>query len=121
MKNYLVIGNPIEHSLSPKLHNYWIKKNSINAQYNKKQINENDIKEIIVEVKKGKINGINVTVPFKNLVIPFMDELSSEANQTQSVNTIYFENKKIIGHNTDIAGFELGIRHCKYNINNKKV
>ena len=121
MKNYLVIGNPIKHSLSPKLHNYWIKKNSINAQYNKKQINENDIKEIIVEVKKGKINGINVTVPFKNLVIPFMDELSSEANQTQSVNTIYFENKKIIGHNTDIAGFELGIRHCKYNINNKKV
>ena len=121
MKNYLVIGNPIKHSLSPKLHNYWIKKNNINAQYDKKQINEKDIKEIIVEVKKGKIDGINVTVPFKRLVIPFMDDLSSEAKQTQSVNTIYLKNKKIIGHNTDIAGFELGIRHCKYNIINKKV
>ena len=87
MKKYLVIGNPIEHSLSPKLHNYWIKKNNIDAVYDKKQINENDIKDIIFEVKNEKINGINVTVPFKKLVIPFMDELSSEANNSQSVKT----------------------------------
>jgi len=50
MKKYLVIGNPIEHSLSPKLHNYWIKKNNIDAVYYKKQLNEGDIKEIISEV-----------------------------------------------------------------------
>ena len=54
MKKYLVIGNPIEHSLSPKLHNYWIKQNNIDAVYNKKQLNENDIKGIITEVKNGK-------------------------------------------------------------------
>ena len=54
MKKYLVIGNPIEHSLSPKLHNYWIKKNNINAVYDKKQLNESDIEEIITEVKNGK-------------------------------------------------------------------
>ena len=47
MKKYLVIGNPIEHSLSPKLHNYWIKKNNINALYEKKLINEGEIKSII--------------------------------------------------------------------------
>ena len=64
MKKYLVIGNPIEHSLSPKLHNYWIKKNNLDAVYNKKQPNENDIEGIINEVKNGKIDGINVTVPF---------------------------------------------------------
>ena len=46
IKKFLVIGNPIEHSLSPKLHNYWIKKNNIDAIYNKKKINENDIKNI---------------------------------------------------------------------------
>ena len=90
MKKYLVIGNPIEHSLSPKLHNYWIKKNNIEAVYDKKQINESDIEFVIDEIKNEKINGINVTVPFKKLVIPFMDELSSEANESQSVNTIYF-------------------------------
>ena len=92
MKKYLVIGNPIEHSLSPKLHNYWIKKNNIEAVYDKKQINESDIEFVIDEIKNEKINGINVTVPFKKLVIPFMDELSSEANESQSVNTIYFQN-----------------------------
>ncbi len=121
MKKYLVIGNPIEHSLSPILHNYWIKKNDIDAQYEKKLINEFDIEEIISQVKNGKLNGINVTVPFKKSVIPFIDKLSSEAKESQSVNTVYLENKKVIGHNTDIAGFELNLRHCKYDLNNKKV
>ena len=121
MKKYLVIGNPVEHSLSPKLHNHWIKKNNIDAVYDKKQINEVDIKEIISEIRNGKIDGINVTVPFKQSVIPFIDELSSEANQAQSVNTIYKENNKILGHNTDISGFELAIRGKGYDMKNKKL
>jgi len=121
MKKYLVIGNPIEHSLSPKIHNYWIKKNNIEAEYEKKKINEGDIKNIIEEVKRGDISGINVTVPFKNKVIPFLEELTPEAKESQSVNTIYKENGKIIGHNTDIAGFELAIRHLKYDAKNKKI
>ena len=121
MKKYLVIGNPIEHSLSPKLHNYWIKKNNINAVYDKKLINENNIKDIISQVKKGEIDGLNVTVPFKKSVISFLDQLSAEANVTQSVNTIYKENNKIIGHNTDIAGFELGLRSFKFEVKNKKI
>ena len=91
MKKYLVIGNPIEHSLSPKLHNYWIKKNNLDAVYNKKQLDENDIEGIINEVKNGKIDGINVTVPFKKLVIPFLDKLTPLAKETHSVNTIYKE------------------------------
>ncbi len=121
MKKYLVIGNPIEHSLSPKLHNYWIKKNNIDAIYDKKQVNESDIKDIISDIKNEKINGINVTMPFKKSIIPFIDKLSFEANESQSVNTIYLESGKIIGHNTDIAGFELGLRHFKYDLKNKKV
>ena len=52
MRKYLVIGNPIKHSLSPKLHNHWFKENNVDATYEKKQLNENDIKEIIHEVKK---------------------------------------------------------------------
>ena len=121
MKKYLVIGNPIEHSLSPKLHNYWIKKNNLDAVYDKKQLNESDIKGIIDEVKNGKVDGINVTVPFKKSVIPFIDELSSEAKKSQSVNTIYKENNKVLGHNTDISGFELAIRGKGYDIKDKKV
>ena len=121
MKKYLVIGNPIEHSLSPKLHNHWIKKNNIDAIYDKKQLNEGDIEGIISEVRNEKINGINVTVPFKKLVISFIDELSVEANEAQSVNTISKENNKIVGHNTDISGFELALRGKSYDIKNKKI
>ena len=121
MKNYLVIGNPIEHSLSPKLHNYWIKTNNINAKYEKQKLKENEIENIILKVKEKKIHGINVTVPFKKKVIYFLDRLSLEANKTQSVNTIYLKDDKIVGHNTDIKGFELSIKNLKYNIIGKKV
>ena len=86
MNKYLVIGNPIEHSLSPKLHNYWIKKNKINAIYEKKKLNDNEIEKIICDVKDEKISGINVTVPFKKKVIPYLNELTNQAKKTQSVN-----------------------------------
>ena len=121
MKKYLVIGNPIEHSLSPKLHNHWIKKNKIDAVYDKKQLNENDIESTIFKVRNGEIDGINVTVPFKKSVIPYLDQLTPLANEAQSVNTIYKEKNKVIGHNTDIGGFELGLKRINYNVKNKKV
>ena len=121
MKKYLVIGNPIEHSLSPKLHNRWIKENKINAIYDKKQINESDIEEIINELRKGKINGMNVTVPFKKSVIPFLDQLTPLAKEVQSVNTIFKKNNKIFGDNTDIGGFEKGLRYINYDLKNKNV
>ena len=121
MKKYLVIGNPIQHSLSPKLHNHWIKKNNINAIYEKKQLNEFELEKIISELREDKISGINVTVPFKVSIIPFIDKLSVEAKEAHSVNTIYKENNKILGHNTDISGFELAIRGKGYNLKNKTV
>ena len=121
MKKYLVIGNPIEHSLSPRLHNHWFKKNNIEAIYQKKKINENDLKGIIDEIRNDKIHGVNVTIPFKQLVIPLVDDLSFEAKESQSVNTICKEKNKIVGHNTDINGFELALRSRGFNIKNKKI
>ncbi len=121
MKKYLVVGNPIEHSLSPKLHNFWIKNNNINAIYEKKKLKENELKDLILKIKDKKIDGINVTVPFKKSVVPFLDQLSPEAESTQSVNTICLNNKKIFGHNTDAKGFELGIKKLRYDVSGKKV
>ena len=121
MKKYIVIGNPIAHSLSPKLHNHWFKENNIDAIYEKKQLNETDIAGIILEVKNDKIHGINVTIPFKKSVIPFLDELTPAANEAQSVNTIYKKKNKVIGHNTDIDGFVLALKRINYNVKNKKV
>ena len=121
MKKYLVIGNPIGHSLSPKLHNHWIKKNNIDAVYDKKQLNESDIEGTILKVRNREIDGINVTIPFKKSVIPYLDQLTPLANEAQSVNTIYKEKNKVIGHNTDVGGFELGLKRINYNVKNKKV
>ena len=121
MKKYFVIGNPIEHSLSPKLHNYWLKENNIKGIYDKKKIKEEEIKNIIKDVKDDKIHGLNVTVPFKNIVLPFLDQLTPKAIMTQSVNTIFKEADEIIGDNTDIGGFELSLKYFGHDIKNKKV
>ena len=65
--------------------------------------------------------GVNVTVPFKKTVIPYLDELSHESQRTQSVNTIYLKDNKVVGHNTDIFGFETSIKKSEYDPNNKEV
>ena len=121
MKKYLVIGNPIEHSFSPKLQNYWIKNYNIDAIYEKEKFNEDELEKLFLNIRDKKINGANVTVPFKKAVIPFLDKLSVEAESTQAVNTIYLENDKLIGHNTDIDGFQMGIKKINYNTSNKKI
>ena len=121
MKKYIVIGNPIEHSLSPKLHNYWIKENNINAIYDKKLLDENSIQKVIEELKNEKIHGINVTVPFKKSVIPFLDQLSPLAKEVQSVNTIFKKDNKVIGENTDVGGFKQSLEYINYTVKNKKV
>ena len=126
MKKYLVIGNPIDHSLSPRLHNYWFKENNIEAVYEKKQVNEADIEGIISNIRNGEIEGINVTVPFKKSVISFLDKVEIP-EKTQSVNTIYIEknnitgSNKIVGRNTDILGFKYSLEHIKYSVKGKKI
>jgi len=120
MKKYLVIGNPIDHSLSPRLHNFWIKKYNIKAIYEKVKLEKNEIKEIINELKENKIDGINITIPFKKDVIPYLDEMTDIAQETQSVNTIFKKDNKIIGENTDVYGFSEAIKLSSFNPKNKK-
>jgi len=121
MKKYLVIGNPINHSLSPKLQNWWLKQNNIDATYDKIKLEVHEIKSLIQDIKDQKIAGCNVTVPFKKTVIPFLDKLSPEAEQTQSVNTITFDDGDLVGHNTDIAGFDTAIKKLNFSVKGKRV
>ncbi len=119
MKKYFVIGNPIDHSFSPKLQNWWLKQNNIDAIYDKIKLEEHEIKKFIQDIKLQKVAGCNVTVPFKKEVISFLDKLSPEAEQTQSVNTIIFNDGILVGHNTDIAGFETAIKKLNFTIKGK--
>lgn len=109
MKKYSIIGEPVTHSLSPKLHNYWFKKYKIDAEYSLLPIAEDEIKNVIDKIRSEEISGINVTLPYKKKVIPFLDKLVNDAKDTNSVNTIYKNDKnEIIGDNTDVFGFQSG-------------
>ena len=121
MKKYLVVGNPIEHSLSPKLQNYWLNSNKIEAIYGKLQVYEDDLKELCDNIKNGQLNGLNITVPFKKKIIPHLDVLSGHALRTQSVNTVCLNNGNVTGYNTDIDGFELSVKKLNYDVSNKKI
>ena len=108
-KNFLVIGNPIKHSLSPFLHNHWFHKSKINCEYKKLKITPAEIKKILAKIRKKDIEGINVTIPFKNSIIRHLDILRGDALKTSSVNTIYLYKKKLVGDNTDVYGFSSGV------------
>lgn len=109
MKKYSIIGEPVTHSLSPKLHNYWFRKYKIDAEYSLLPIKEDEIKNVIDKIRSDEISGINVTLPYKKKVIPFLDKLVNDAKDTKSVNTIYKDsNNEIIGDNTDVFGFQSG-------------
>ncbi len=104
---FAIIGNPISHSLSPTMHNYWFKKYNINAEYDLLDIPENEIQNVINKIKDKEIKGINVTLPYKKSVIPFLTKTINEANETHSVNTIMLdENGNLVGENTDVFGFQ---------------
>ena len=118
-KNYLIIGNPVEHSLSPKIHNFWFNENNINATYKKETLTESKLENLVKRIKQGDISGANVTVPFKQKIIPSLDKLSDLAKKTQSVNTLYKKNNLVIGDNTDVYGFTQSILNQNVSLKNK--
>ena len=119
MKKYLVIGNPIEHSQSPLIHNHWMKKYCLfDSIYEKRKVEERNLKNIVKEIRDNEIVGVNVTVPFKKLIIPFLDKLDFVAEETQSVNTLFKTNNKIVGYNTDCTGFQDTIKEFYPRSNN---
>ncbi len=120
---FAIIGNPISHSLSPIMHNYWFKKYKINAEYELLKIDKSEIQNVINKIKNKEIRGINVTLPYKNLIIPFLNKTINDANETHSVNTVMLDdNNNLIGENTDVFGFQAAyLKSIPNQVNNKKV
>lgn len=118
---FAIIGNPISHSLSPIMHNYWFKKYRINAEYELLEIDKSDIQNVINKIKSKEIRGINVTLPYKNFIIPFLTKTINDANETHSVNTVMLDdNENLIGENTDVFGFQAAYLKSIPNQENKK-
>ena len=119
-KSYFIIGNPVEHSLSPKIHNFWFKENNINSVYEKETLTEDKLEVFVQKIREGDINGANVTVPFKQKIIPYLDELTDLSKKTQSVNTLFKKDNLVVGDNTDVYGFSQSILNQNINLQNKK-
>ena len=119
---FAIIGNPISHSLSPIMHNYWFKKYKINAEYELLEIDKSEIQNVINKIKNKEIKGINVTLPYKNFIIPFLTKTINDANETHSVNTVMLDdNNNLIGENTDVFGFQAAyLKSIPNQVNNRK-
>ncbi|MFA6064342.1 MAG: shikimate dehydrogenase [archaeon] len=97
-----VIGNPIEHSLSPLIHNSAFEKLKVNAAYLAFKVE--DVKNAINAIKEFGISGYSVTIPHKVTIMQYLDEIDSLAKKVGAVNTVLVKNEKLIGYNTDVMG-----------------
>ena len=104
MKQYGLIGKTLDHSFSKSyFENKFITQHIQNASYSNFPLESID--EFKSLIKKKTFSGLNITIPYKTSIIPFLDELSEEAKSIGAVNTIHFKNDKLIGYNTDYIGF----------------
>jgi shikimate dehydrogenase len=121
-KIYGLIGYPVKHSLSPLMHNAAFSHLKINAEYKLFPLQPNELQDFLKNFKKNNIFGLNVTVPYKEKVMPLLDKMSKEARLIGAVNTIKASRNKLYGFNTDGQGF---LKHLtcdlKFNLKGKTI
>lgn len=120
MSNYGLIGKDISYSLSPKLHNLIAFKSGYSINYEIIDINEEQLSNYIDLLKQGLYQGFNITIPYKETIIKYLDKLSFQAEKIKAVNTVYLnEEGFVVGDNTDYYGFLKFLN--KNNILNDKI
>ena len=113
MKTFAIFGDPVTHSVSPLLHNLALKALNIDGCYNRIAIpNGNELKDVF---NKYKLDGVNVTVPHKEIAYKLCDEIKGIATDIKAVNTIVRLENKLVGFNTDADGFYQSIEDFKTN------
>ena len=118
-----VIGDPINHTRSPLIHQYWINKNQINCFYIPLRVKSFELEKKLFHIKELNFSGLNVTIPHKENILNFVDEIKDSAKVIGAANTIYFKNGKIIADNTDTYGFLQSLikNFPNYNFKREKV
>ena len=117
-----VIGKPIRHSLSPVIHNFWINKYQLGLEYKKLEVEKNLLSTLIEKIRKEEITGLNVTLPYKQYVMSYVDEISPTAKESGAVNTVFLKENKVYGENTDGIGFTRALeKRTKFNFFNKSI
>ncbi|MBC2456282.1 shikimate dehydrogenase [Clostridium beijerinckii] len=105
MEFYGLIGEKLSHSLSPKIHNTLFKDLKVEGAYKLFEVEKENLGKLIESIKLLKIKGVNVTIPYKQDVMEYLDFISDEAKKIGAVNTIYLKDNKLYGYNTDYYGF----------------
>lgn len=116
-----LIGTPVEHSKSPAMYNYCFKKFGLDWAYLAFDVPREAVEEAVQAIRTLNLRGANVTMPCKNAVIPYLDELSPAAQAIQAVNTIVNENGRLVGHNTDGRGYTQNLRRSGTDVCGKKI
>ncbi len=116
-----VIGDPIEHSLSPLVHGVVMECIKKPYQYQKVQVKKGELQDFLSYAKEEGIHGFNLTMPHKVDVLPLLDEMDEEAKLFQSVNTVKVSQGRLSGYNTDALGYELSMNIKGYSFANSRV
>jgi len=123
LKQFCVIGDPVEHSLSPRMHNAAICELGLETEftYTKEQVVPENLAEFIERVRSRELLGVSVTIPHKQALLPLVDTLTPEAEQMQAANTIFIKNRELVAHNTDASGFLRALEVAGFDPAGKKV
>lgn len=123
MKKIVLIGDPIDHSLSPDMHNAAFKELNIDNefQYSKLYVKADELDIFVKRIRSKEFFGANVTTPYKSKVIRFLDELTTDAENAGAVNTIFIKNEKIVGHSTDGLGCINALKENNIEVHGKKI
>ena len=103
-------GHPVEHSLSPLMHNAAFAEQKLRFEYVARDVPVDLLAEAVGDLRSSDVRGANITLPHKSAVIPLLDELATEAERIGAVNTVVNQKGRLIGHNTDVAGFRQALR-----------
>lgn len=121
IKTYCIIGDPIEHSLSPMIHNAGFNHLKLRSTYIAYKVKYLELEASIFSLKKVGITGFNVTIPHKTNVLKYIDVLDSIAKQAGAVNTVQNVQGSLYGYNTDVEGFLRPLANRKINLNGMNI
>ena len=119
-KLYGLLGKTLSHSISPSLHNNGFRDLGLNAVYLMLETKEKDLEEYINSLKTVGFSGWNVTIPYKESIIPYLNGFSSLARASGAVNTVLNRRGRLTGYNTDVIGFQRQVEESGINVKDKR-
>lgn len=105
-----MLGWPVSHSLSPRLHGYWLKQYGISGSYEALAVEPKDLQKTLRGLSEQNFRGVNLTIPHKETALSFVDEVDENARRIGAVNTVIIDKGRLLGRNTDAYGFMMNLK-----------